>query len=39
MHLHNASCELRNPPQVHWRWISIETAIMGAIGMTAWLFA
>ncbi len=37
MDLHNASCELRNPPPVRWRWISGETAFIAGISLVAWL--
>lgn len=37
MSLHCALCELRNPPAVRWRWLSVESALM--IGLTVALFA
>lgn len=38
MYLHSASCELRNPPPVRWRWLSVETAVIAAVSGVAWLF-
>jgi hypothetical protein len=38
MYLHSARCELRNPPPVRWRWISVETAVIGAIGALVTMF-
>lgn len=39
MYLHNASCELRNPPKVRWRLLSVETAVVGLVTTAlSWLF-
>jgi hypothetical protein len=38
MYLHSASCELRNPPPVRWRWISVETAVIAAVVVLASMF-
>lgn len=31
MYLHSASCELRNPPPVRWRWLSAESAVIATV--------
>lgn len=31
MYLHTASCELKNPPPVRWRWLSAESVVLVAI--------
>lgn len=31
MYLHAARCELRNPPPVNWRWLSVESAVIAIV--------